>query len=106
MGLGNQHVGKGFNDYGPPGFVDNGNNGAASSNGGGNTAETMELLTQIMLVVSRQEGEIQQIKEALENQASILESIQSSLQQLTNATTTQDNSSSSSGAGSWELSHP
>ena len=43
-------------DYGPQGFVDNGNNGAASSNGGGNTAETMEVLTQIMLVVSRQEG--------------------------------------------------
>ena len=102
----NAHVGKGFNDNGPPGFVDNGNNGAASSNGGGNTAETMEVLTQIMLVVSRQEGEIQEIKEALANQASILMSIQSSLAQLTNATPTQNNSCSSSGAGSWEKEQP
>ena len=99
----NQHVGKGFNEYGHQGFVDNGNNGAASSNGGGNTVETMEVVTQIMQVVSRQEGEIQEIKEALASQASILESIQSSLAQLTNATTTQNNSCSSSGAGSWEL---
>ena len=98
----NEHVGKGFNDNGPPGFVDNGNNGAASSNGGGNTVETMQVVTQIMEVVSRQEGEIQEIKEALASQASILESIQNSLAQLTNATTTQNNSCSSSGAESWE----
>ena len=100
----NQHVGKGFNDYGHQGFVDNGNNGAASSNGGGNTVETME--AQIMEVVSRLEGEIQEIKEDLASQASILESIQSSLAQLMNATTTQNNSCSSSGAGSWELKEP
>ena len=100
----NQHVGKRFNDYGHQGFVDNGNNGAASSNGSGNTVETiwMWYVTQIMQVVSRQEGEIQEIKEALASQASILESIQSSLAQLTNATTTQNNSCSSSGAESWE----
>ena len=99
----NQHEGKGFNDYGHHGFVDNGNNGAASSNGGGNTMETMEVVTQILGVVSRQERQIQTITEALENQASILMSIQSSLAQLTNATPTQNNSCSSSGAGSWEL---
>ena len=99
----NQREGKGFNDYGHQGFVDNGNNGAASSNGGGNTVETMEVVTQIMEVVSRQEGEIQEIKEALASQASILESIQNSLAQLTNATTIQNNSCSSSGAGSWDM---
>ena len=65
--------------------------------------ETMEVVTQIMEVVSRQEGEIQEIKEALASQASILQSIQSSLAQLTNATTIQNNSCSSSGAGSWDM---
>ena len=65
--------------------------------------ETMEMVTQILGVVSRQEGQIQTITEALENQEAILTSIQSSLAQLTNATPTQNNSCSSSGAGSWEL---
>ena len=99
----NEHVGKGFNDNGPPGLVDNGNNGAASSNGGGNTMETMEVVTQILGVVSRQERQIQTITEALETQASILMLIQSSLPPFPNPTPTQDNSSSSSGAGPWEL---
>ena len=68
--------------------------------------ETMEVVTQIWEVVSRQEREIQEIKEALENQASILMSIQSSLAKLTNATPTQNGSCSSSGAGSWEKEQP
>ena len=102
----NEHEGKGFN--GPPGFDGNVNNGAASSNGGGEHGggNTIELVTQIWEVVSRQERQIQTITEALETQASILMSIQSSLPPFPNPTPTQDNSNSSSGAGSWEMAHP